>query len=1319
MGDQGATWDDIIAETEKDRFVGREHELARFSQEIGKAKPSTLIFYISGQGGVGKTKLLEQFQKVALEQQFLVADSDEQQKDIPTILGHFAAQLEQAEQNMEPFSKRYAHYRQLRQEIESDVDAPQGLAGALARTSVNLVWGLLDEIPVAQRVTRLAPDAMREGSANQAGEWADYLSRKLESRDDISLMRDPVADLSPLFFQAINRLASKHKLLLCFDTYEYTRGYLDGWLVHLRDYRPSPNIRLAIAGQDFPGPVWDDLKSVTAHITLEGFTPSEAEAFLDLRGIDDPQRRQEILGFSDRLPVLMDWLAVPAGDRTDRQAPVTDIVERFLRWERDPNLRQTMLYLAVPYTFNQDLVALLIGKEDPAEAKTEFNWLCGLPSTKPRENGWQYHEVVRQRLLHYLRQKSPRMYADLHNHLAGYYQMQREGLDLTPEKQWVNRRWQAYTVEHLYHHLVAAPDSRWVDVLDLFTLALRHQRLLARAMIERLNRPACCDELSIEQQQTVVLFLGQLDAIQAGELPDGAAMFSRLCQEPDLSTISRAIALTYRGETNRQMGNCEAALADFDRAIELDEKSAWSIAHRGKTYRQMGDYEAALADFDRAIELDEKSAWAIAHRGETYQQMGKYEAALADFDRAIALDEKSAWAIAHRGETYQLMGKYEAALADFSRAIALDEKSAWAIASRGKTYRLMGKYEAALADFGRAIALDEKSAWAIASRGKTYRLMGKYEAALADFGRAIRLAALADFGRAIELDENSAWAIAHRGETYRLMGKYEAALADFDWAIELDEKSAWAIAHRGEAYRLMGNYEAALADFDRAIELDEGYVWAMVHRGKTYRLLDDHNAALADFDRAIELDEESAWAIALQDESYWQMGSYKAVDDFDGAFELDEEYAWAIAHRGETSRQWGDYEAALADFDRAIELGERSAWVVAGRGEIYRLMGNYKAALDDFDWAIALGEESAWVVASRGETYRQLDDYEAALADFDRAIALGEESAWVVASRGETYRQLDNYDAALADFDRAIELDKRYAWAIAHRGETYRQMENYKAALADFDRAIEMDEKSAWAVAHRGETYRLMGNYDAALADYDRAIEMDEKSAWAVAHRGETYRLRGDYEAALADFGQAIRLEELADFGRAIEMDEKPAWAIARRGETYRLMGDYEEALDDFDRAIALDEGYAWAIAHRGQTYRQLGRYEAALADFDRAIALDEESDWYYYGRSLARLAQAQTETAKSDFKQAITLAAQAYQTNPKDWQNVFSLALYQLIAGQTAEAKRLYREGTEAPVYIIREALHALEDLLTVLPANEQAIAMCHYLLSRLEQRW
>ncbi len=70
------------------------------------------------------------------------------------------------------------------------------------------------------------------------------------------------------------------------------------------------------------------------------------------------------------------------------------------------------------------------------------------------------------------------------------------------------------------------------------------------------------------------------------------------------------------------MGKYPEALADFNRAIELDERYALAIASRGQTYRLMGKYPEALVDFDKAIELNGKYTWAIAKRGETYGRDG-------------------------------------------------------------------------------------------------------------------------------------------------------------------------------------------------------------------------------------------------------------------------------------------------------------------------------------------------------------------------------------------------------------------------------------------------------------------------------------------------------------------------------------------------------------------------------------------------------------------------------------------------------------------------------------------------------------------------
>jgi tetratricopeptide (TPR) repeat protein len=139
----------------------------------------------------------------------------------------------------------------------------------------------------------------------------------------------------------------------------------------------------------------------------------------------------------------------------------------------------------------------------------------------------------------------------------------------------------------------------------------------------------------------------------------------------------------------------------------LCTEHTWAIAHRGWTYRLIGRYQEALADFDRAIALDEKYSWAIASRGRTYRLMGRYQEALADFDRAIALDEKLAWVIANRGEAYRLMKRYQEALADFDRAIALDEKDAWYRYCRAQAYMLIGQIKAFESDIQAAIELGQ------------------------------------------------------------------------------------------------------------------------------------------------------------------------------------------------------------------------------------------------------------------------------------------------------------------------------------------------------------------------------------------------------------------------------------------------------------------------------------------------------------------------------------------------------------------------------------------------------------------------------------
>ena len=155
----------------------------------------------------------------------------------------------------------------------------------------------------------------------------------------------------------------------------------------------------------------------------------------------------------------------------------------------------------------------------------------------------------------------------------------------------------------------------------------------------------------------------------------------------------------------------DKALADFNKAIELNPQYAWAYGQRGETYRLLKEYEKAFADLNKAIELNPQDAWAYALRGETYRLLKGYDKALADFSKAIELDPQDAWAYGSRGQAYQGEKEYDKALADFNKAIELDPQSAWVYDNRGRTYLWLNDLDSSKSAYMKALEIEPKSVW--------------------------------------------------------------------------------------------------------------------------------------------------------------------------------------------------------------------------------------------------------------------------------------------------------------------------------------------------------------------------------------------------------------------------------------------------------------------------------------------------------------------------------------------------------------------------------------------------------------------------------
>ena len=338
---------------------------------------------------------------------------------------------------------------------------------------------------------------------------------------------------------------------------------------------------------------------------------------------------------------------------------------------------------------------------------------------------------------------------------------------------------------------------------------------------------------------------------------------------------------------------------------------------------------------------------------------------------------------------------------------------------------------------------------------------------------------------------------------------------------------------------------------------------------------------------------------------------------------------------------------------------------------------------NDYDLYIQVGTQKS-----------DLRDYPAALDAFNRAIDINRRRGEAFIGRGETYRLMAEYEQALQDLNCALGLGPQNAWALANRGETYRLMAEYEQALVDLNRAIELDPQYAWALASRGTTYRLMAEYEKALEDLNRAIELDPQNVWTLTVRGGINRVIANHEKALADLSHAL------------ELDPKSLDVLTERGSTYCLIGEYEQALVDLNRAIELDRESPVAFTRRGETYRLMMDYERALADLNRAVDLNTRLDWLRYNRALTYLKLNQPEEAQTDLSAAIEIAQQFYNSNPRNWENNFNLALYYLALENNTEAEHLYEEAIflGASPSNIREAVQDLDTFLTHFSSHTQA---------------
>lgn len=161
------------------------------------------------------------------------------------------------------------------------------------------------------------------------------------------------------------------------------------------------------------------------------------------------------------------------------------------------------------------------------------------------------------------------------------------------------------------------------------------------------------------------------------------------------------------------------------------------FVHEGDKYSKLGQHEAAIALYKRALELNQNNSMILYKLGASYDEVGQPGAALTAYTKATELDQTNAVAF----NSFKVKKNQEAMIAH-TKTTQPEPTTATAFNDLGNVHFGLGQYPEAIASYTKAAVLDPSGQWNSAffeSLGQ--RLYSKHEDSLAvdSYEKAIEL----------------------------------------------------------------------------------------------------------------------------------------------------------------------------------------------------------------------------------------------------------------------------------------------------------------------------------------------------------------------------------------------------------------------------------------------------------------------------------------------------------------------------------------------------------------------------------------------------
>ncbi|WP_233597067.1 MULTISPECIES: ATP-binding protein [unclassified Corallococcus] len=1190
----------------QEEIVGRGDEVRSFCENLAQPHDARrLIFNVHGQGGVGKTFLIQAFMQHAEKQQCCVALCGDSQRSVVDVLAKLAKELQAKGLKFKAFEERYRTYQQHRAELEKDPELPRGALEFFTKATIRAgLWVGTQALGVSALIPLLSADDL----GSKMADVLTFVTRKIKREDDIRLLRDPIAELTPLWLDGLREACKKQQVVLFFDAFERSAEFLDEWLRNLLltdAYGRTPAALLfVIAGQSqLSRSSWADLEPYISRMHLEPFTEVQTRTFLERRGVNPhPRDATHIFKRSRGIPVLVEFLAsAPAGKEASFD-PHDHIVEHFLKGV-ESHYQTIALDAALPRWLNRDVLAALTapGSTDPA-----FTWMKKRTFVLTCEKGWEYHPEIRLLMLNYKRQESPKGWSELHQRLANYYEQRQQELALAEAKQFQDEVWRDNALEVLYHRTCENPHRFRAFALEGFLQAWKVKTSFARDWAKTLQSAEEDAGVAVERRWGERLVTTLMQA-ENGQYQEAMKTCTALLKEDILQPKTSAIVLNWRSSLHFRAHLLQEAHSDLSRAIELAPEDPSLFAERGTILFYLWRYEEALRDLTHSIEQSPNLPLPHAFRCLTFINLSRHDEADEDLRRLIDLDPQNPmglWLSVFRATRQGDHAEVARGVLLLSNRFPGHVKELREQLSPLSTEQLLQDMKFFIPrmfpELKEAPGLEQYlGLFASSLSGDAAPLIATFQviAAVAqarhhqqgsNLDQAIECMSLA-----IDLEPNNPLHLMERSELQARQGRYDEALEGFHLAMVAAPTSADVFARRAYVQFSRGNWVEAIADLDRALELKPN-LQNFLLRGSIHRLEGRLPEALADLRNAsIESPEDMllvACRIPLQmelkdlagiHETYSQLSSkaLQLVRQLKSSAVVNdrlpplETLRNMLAERGLNSTTIPELFERLPRFlEEDEEQAARRIQAVAATIEapILRIQGKNQESLDAASRAVALEPAEAahhlQVALACLVLRRPMDAYGAST----QALKLQPGVGLAHQARGAALFLARRYTEALDDLSHALEASPDLHSSLELKLTVYWIQGRYAEALIGSEQFIAQVSTSVRDLrsAH-GDLLLRLGRRDDAQAVYLKLLQEDPKN-WRAAYN--LLVLKAGQEGLPAVEDELRDVKGLLQAARSTH----EALALVRLAGLEALIREPERAFELLKEAMALEP----AITH-------------------------------------------------------------------------------------------------------------------------------------------